>query len=222
MPRRESSAVEPADGYHELREAILSGQYQPNERLVEADLVESLGIPRGAVRLALIQLAHDGLVVRERNRGARVRRVSVDEAIQILQARAALEGFAAREAAKKATADEIAQMQATLEETRALLDAGDLLGASERNPELHRAILTAARHETIERLVASLSSQLVRFQFRTILAPGRAEASYGEHSAVVEAIAASDPDAAEAAMRTHLSGVADALVNVAEKELARS
>lgn len=212
--------MERAAGYAELREAILSGRYQPNERLVEADLVETLGIPRGSVRLALIQLAHDGLVVRERNRGARVRRVSVSEAIEILQARAALEGYAAREAAKNATSEEVAQMRETLAAARALLDAGDLLGASERNPELHRAIVTAARHETIERLVSSLSSQVVRFQFRTILAPGRSEGSYSEHSAVVDAIAAGDPDAAEAAMRRHLSGVADALVSIAGKELA--
>jgi DNA-binding GntR family transcriptional regulator len=206
------------DGYAELREAILSGRYEPNERLVEADLVAALGIPRGSVRLALIQLAHDGLVVRERNRGARVRRVGVHEAIEILQARAALEGFAAREAAGHATPEEVAHMRETLAASRALLDAGDLLGASERNPELHRAIVKAARHATIERLVSSLSSQLVRFQFRTILAPGRSEGSYDEHSAVVEAIAAADPDAAEAAMRRHLAGVADALVSIAAKE----
>jgi DNA-binding FadR family transcriptional regulator len=52
---------------------------------------------------------------------------------------------------------------------------------------------------------------MVRFQYRTILLPGRSERSFGEHSALVEAIAAGDPDAAEQAMRTHLSHVAEAL-----------
>jgi DNA-binding GntR family transcriptional regulator len=210
------------DGYAELRDAILSGRYQPNERLVEADLVDSLGVPRGSVRLALIRLAHDGLVVRERNRGARVRRVSVHEALEILQARAALEGYAAREAAEHATPAEVERMREALAEMRARLDAGDLLGASERNPALHRMIMTAARHQTIERLVASLSSQLVRFQYRTILAPGRSEGSFAEHSAVVEAIAAGDSDGAETAMRAHLAGVAGALTAIATEELAQA
>jgi DNA-binding GntR family transcriptional regulator len=59
--------------------------------------------------------------------------------------------------------------------------------------------------------VASLNSQLVRFQYRTILVPGRPERSFAEHSAIVDAVAAGDEDAAEAAMRGHLGHVAAAL-----------
>ena len=69
----------------------------------------------------------------------------------------------------------------------------------------------AADHPTSARLISGLRSQLVRFQYRTILVPGRSEHSYSEHEAIVEAIARHDPDAAEAAMRAHLSHVAAAL-----------
>ncbi|MGH2876423.1 MAG: FCD domain-containing protein, partial [Solirubrobacteraceae bacterium] len=54
-------------------------------------------------------------------------------------------------------------------------------------------------------------SQLVRFEYRTILQPGRSERSLAEHTAIVEAVAAGDPDGAEAAIRAHLEHVADAL-----------
>jgi DNA-binding FadR family transcriptional regulator len=72
-------------------------------------------------------------------------------------------------------------------------------------------ILEISGHQTARRLSQTLSSQLVRFQYRTVLLPGRSEHSYAEHTEIVEAIAAHDPDAAERAMRRHLSHVAEAL-----------
>jgi len=72
-------------------------------------------------------------------------------------------------------------------------------------------ILDVSRHRTAKRLSQTLSSQLVRFQYRTVLLPGRPEHSFAEHTQIVEAIAAHDPQAAELAMRRHLSMVADAL-----------
>ena len=94
--------------YKQLREAILRGEVQPNERLIEMDLAQSLGAGRAAIRTALARLEQEGLVQRERYRGARVRLVSETEAIEILEARAALESLAIRHAALNATADDIA------------------------------------------------------------------------------------------------------------------
>src|SRR6516164_11274303 len=88
-----------ADGYEDLRAAIINGELLPGERLLEEELSARLGLGRAAVRMALVRLEHDGLVERERHRGARVRRVSESEAVEILEARAALEGLAARHAA---------------------------------------------------------------------------------------------------------------------------
>jgi DNA-binding GntR family transcriptional regulator len=200
-----------ADPYERLRAAIVSGELQPNERLVEADLSSRLGAGRSAVRTALTRLAQEGLIEQERNRGARVRKIGKEEAIQIYEARAALEALAARRAAQNATAADADSLRAILGEMRARLDAGDLLGASDHNARLHRRLLDIAGHAIVDRLVGTLNSQLVRFQYRTILVPGRAERSFAEHTAIVEAVAGGDPDAAEAAMRRHLGAATDAL-----------
>ena len=166
---------------------------------------------RSAVRTALARLEHEGLVEHERHRGARVRLVGAREAVEILETRAVLEGLAARHAALNATAADVEALQAVLAEMRRRLDAGDLIGASDQNAVLHGRILEISSHSTVARLIATLKSQLVRFQYRTILLPGRSEHSFGEHEALVGAIAAHDADAAERAMRTHLSHVAEAL-----------
>jgi DNA-binding GntR family transcriptional regulator len=202
-----------ADGYEDLRRAIVSGELLPGERLLEEELSARLGLGRGAVRMALVRLEHDGLVERERHRGARVRRISEDEAVEILEARAALEGLAARQAATAADDAAIEALREIVAEMGRLREAGDLIGLSNVNARLHAGILEASRHETAKRLTRTLSSQIVRFQFRTVLLPGRAERSFAEHSAIVEAIAARDPDAAEQAMQQHLLRVAEALRN---------
>jgi 4-hydroxy-4-methyl-2-oxoglutarate aldolase len=199
------------EGYEQLREAIVSGRLQPNERLIEAELSRELGVGRAVVRAALARLEQEGLVERERNRGARVRMISEREAVEILEARTVLEGLAARYAAERADAEAIRSLRSILAEMHSRLEAGDLLGASDQNARLHERMREAADHPTSARLISGLRSQLVRFQYRTILVPGRSDRSYSEHEAIVEAIAAHDPDAAETAMRTHLSHVAEAL-----------
>jgi DNA-binding GntR family transcriptional regulator len=200
-----------ADPYQWLRDEIVAGRLQPNERLVETDLGERLGVGRGPIRTALLRLESEGLVERERNRGAKVRLVSEREAVEILETRAVLEGVAARYAAMKATPADARELREILAVMRQRLDSGDLLGASEQNVVLHRRVLELADHGTVRRLISALNSQIVRFQYRTILAPGRSEASFAEHTAIVDAIVAGDAVTAETEMRRHLSNVVEAL-----------
>ena len=112
------------DPYAWLRGHIVKGELMPNERLVEVDLTASLGVGRATVRTFLSRLEQEGLVVREPNRGARVRMVSEAEALEITHARA-LEALAAREAAVHATYDEIATMRETLAHMASRIQAGD-------------------------------------------------------------------------------------------------
>jgi DNA-binding GntR family transcriptional regulator len=201
------------DGYLRLREAILRGELAPNQRLVEAEMSNAFQMPRAAVRTALVRLEHEGLVERARHRGARVRLVSEHEAVEILQARAALEGLAARQAALSITPAGAAELQAVLERQKAALAQEDLLGASDINAELHAKIVELSGHSTAQRLIRTLNSQMVRFQFRTILIPGRPSRSLDEHNAIVEAVAGGEADEAERAMRRHLNSVAEALAS---------
>ncbi|MGH2914104.1 MAG: GntR family transcriptional regulator [Solirubrobacteraceae bacterium] len=197
-----------------LRAAIEGGELLPGQRLVEADLSRQLGVGRAAVRTALARLEHEGLLSHEANRGARVRLVPLDEAVEIVEVRGALEGLVVRRAAERADAEDVRRLRGVLDEMRRLLELGDLLAASDRNADLHRLLLELGGHETANRLIGTLRSQLVRFEYRTILAPGRAQCSLAEHTAIVDAVADGDGERAEAAMRAHLRNVARALAAV--------
>jgi DNA-binding GntR family transcriptional regulator len=209
--RQYQRAVATTSDFDALREAIVRGDIAPNTRLVESDVSSTFEMSRGAVRNALIRLEQEGLVVRERHRGARVRQVSDDEAVEILQARAVLEGLAARQTAERIDAAGIARVKACLARNRELLESGDLLGASEANAELHRALLELSGNGTARRLISTLNAQTVRYQYRTILVPGRPAMSMAEHAAIVEAVVEGRPDDAERAMREHLLSVAEAV-----------
>jgi DNA-binding GntR family transcriptional regulator len=201
-------SVSTMSSYDALREAIVRGDLAPEARLVEADLSTTFEMSRGAVRTALIRLEQEGLVVREPHRGARVRKVSDEEAVEILQARAVLEGLAVRQAAERIDDAGAARLHGCLERQRELLELGDLLGASDANADLHAALLDLSGHGTAVRLIHALNSQTVRYQYRTILIPGRPAASVAEHTAIVDAVVAGRPEEAEAAMRRHLFNVA--------------
>jgi DNA-binding GntR family transcriptional regulator len=219
MPRGARAVDQADEAYERLSRSILQGELAPGQRLVEADLVESLGVSRAVVRTVLARMTHSGLVEKEVNRGARVRRVSEQEAIEITQVRGVLEALAARHAAERATDVEIAALRKILAEMKALMKAQDLLRYSDGNRRLHAKVIEISGHATAQRLIANLRAQMVRFQFRTILVPGRPKVSFAEHTAIVSAIANHDPDAAEAAMRIHLSHVADNLALTQESGL---
>jgi len=203
--------TEADEGYERLYQAILRGEFQPNERLIEMDLAQLYNVGRAAIRTTLARLEQDGLVEREPNRGARVRAISEEEAVETLEARAVLEGLAARYAARNVTDADIADLRAIVGEMEARLAEGDLLGISEGNVRLHSRLLQIANNKTVARLIERLHAQHIRSQFRIILVPGRPPRSVAEHRAIVEAVASRDPAAAEAAMRNHLANTVETL-----------
>ena len=210
-PGTEGPAERTTDAYALLRNEIVSGRFHPNERLVEADLARLLRAGRSAVRAALVRLDQEGLVALEPNRGARVRLVSDREALEIEEVRVVLEQMIIRHAAQRVTAADLRALRRSVGQMRERLREGNPLGYSELNASFHQRIWAIADHGTASRLLANLKSQSIRFQFRTILRPGRTEQSLHEHEQIVEALASRDPDASEAAMRRHLSQVVQTL-----------
>ena len=222
MTRQERRGVAATDArrrdraYQSIREGILAGAYGPNQRLTEMDLSAELGVSRQTVGIALVRLEQEGLVVTQPNRGASVRPVTIAEALRALRVREALEGVAASLAAQFITPEELEEMDAVLADMR-VGDAPDrLLNYSLLNSRLHELVLRAARDATVDRMLASLNYALVRYQYRTVLVPGRMLESVVEHGRIVDALRARDPAAAEQAARRHVARLRDVLEHSAQ------
>jgi DNA-binding GntR family transcriptional regulator len=211
MSSSENAITETDKAYVELHAAIVRGELSPNQRLIELDLAKQLGVGRAAVRTAIDRLAQDGLVERHPNRGAHVRRISLEEAVEMYEARAVLEGLGARYAAKNATEKEISELRTLIKQMEQCLANSDLLELSNLNAQLHDTLLRIANHQTVTRLLRQLRASHVHFQYRMILVPRRAMLSLQEHRAIVDAVASHDVDAAEKAIIAHLGNSAVAL-----------
>ncbi len=193
-----------------LRAAILAGEYAPNQRLVEVDLCERFGTSRFMLRSALQDLAAQGLVEFRHNRGARVREVSLAEAIEITEVRIMLEGLLAARAAERVTRSDATELRQIVKDMRAAVQKSELLAYSDLNARLHGSVRDIAAHETASRLLRQLRDQTVRHQFSLSLVPGRPMVSLPQHEAIVAAITARQPQEAERAMHVHLQSVIDA------------
>jgi DNA-binding GntR family transcriptional regulator len=197
-----------------LRDAIAGGDFAPNQRLVEADLSEQFGASRAAVRAALVELTGEGLVERVQNRGARVRAVSVEEAVEITEVRMVVEGLVAAKAATRLSDDDRTRLRQIGASMQDAVASGDLLGYSALNSELHAFVRESAGQRTARSVLERLRGQNVRHQFRLAMQPGRPAVSLPQHLDIIEALCAGDPDAAERAMRVHLQSVIEALPRV--------
>ena len=201
----------PDDVVDAVRHAIISGEFAPGQRLVESELSEHFDATRGAVRSALITLAHEGLVERIANRGARVRAVSVQEAVAITEVRMAVEGLCAAKAAARIADDEIVELRALGEEMKTAVGRGEVLAYSDLNQRLHERIRDISAQPVAAEVLSRLRARNVRHQFRLALRPGRPQVSLSEHLAIIDEVCARSPESAERAVRRHIDSVLEAL-----------
>ncbi len=199
-----------------LRMAIYHGELTPGLRLVETELAARYETSRGAVREALVLLSNEGLVSRERNRGAWVRPVSLDEAIEITEARAVLEGLCAAKAAARATKADHRELKALGKQVSEAVAAGNVVTYNTVSQQVHTRVREIAGQQTVAGILDRLRYQSVRYQFHVSLLPGRMQQGLAEHLAIIEAVTSGDPQIAEQVMRDHLNSVISALHQLGE------
>lgn len=190
-----------------LRAGIKDGRYTPGQRLIEVDLTRELNVSRGPVREAMHRLAGEGLVVIEPHRGVVVRLLTRKDVAGLYEVREAIEGLAARLAAKHIDeADNAKRLRAAIKQMRDVFDSGDAATYMESNERLHALIFELGGNETLIKMVQQLRLPVFRLQFSRMMRSS-AEAkndSVEDHEKVVQAILAGNPQKAERAMRRHV------------------
>ena len=204
-PGGEVSAAKQA--YARIRRDIVSGALAPGERLTEQRVATELGLSRTPVRDAIRRLTHEGFIERGAGYSTRVARFPEDELDQLFQIRALLEAYAARRAARLATAEEVAELRRLADEMSARTppcDEDDLHAISQANERFHRAVLAAARSPRLSVLLAAAIDVGVVARTYRSYAPRDLERSSRHHHEIVDAIAARAPEWAASAMTSHV------------------
>lgn len=190
-----------ADAVHErIRDAILRAEFRPNHRLVEEELAAWLNVSRTPIREALMRLRHEGLVVR--TRGWVVRDPEPSEVVQILEARAAVESYAAGLAALRMGAEDIAKLKALtvkMEEPGAGRQQTNLL-----NNDFHEIITDAAGNYLLSQFHRRTRSNYWNFNVPVVFTPEDDEAVNRDHHELIAAIEARDAAKCSAIAKAHV------------------
>lgn len=189
--------------FSSIRDEILSGKLKPGDSLNTVELSERLGVSRTPIREALNRLIASGLVVNERHRGAHVRKLSIDEVVEIYYIRAALAGVAARLATKQLSETDSKRLFELCDGMDRDLSGGRPEAMLAKNFEFHSIVYRAAKSPRLEALVLEYYRQSDFYRTLGLELPGRfAEISH-EHRLIAEGLASGDRDRAEAAARQH-------------------
>jgi DNA-binding GntR family transcriptional regulator len=187
-----------------LRDAILQGRFLPGQKLVEADLCELMGVSRPSVREALRQLEAEKLVVITPFRGPAVARIDWDEASQIYEVRALLEGQAAYLFAQRVTDADLESMEASLRTFQAAARRGDEAGRLLSTEEFYGVMLDKCGNKVIRDLLAGLHARINFLRARSMSRAGRAKQSGAEMQRIYEALHARSPKKAQQACTDHV------------------
>ncbi len=190
------------DAYTLILEAIDQGVYRPGDRLVEAELAERFGVSRTPVREALQRLETQSMLTRD-GRSMIVASLDHNQLGELYVVRAELEGLAARLAAKHATAEEVRVLNDMVEADREIVNDPDDL--SRANRRFHKQIHLASHNRYLVQQLDLVHRSMALLASTSLAAEGRGKAALEEHAEIVRAIAAGDGEAAQAALRAHIS-----------------
>lgn len=222
-----SSTNGPAEGlssselvYRRLREDIISGRLAPGTRLVELNIAADFGVSRTPVREALKRLTAEKLVLSDPSRGVIVHAPDASEIEDVFVVREALDALAARLAAHRITPSELARLRVIVDAMREAIRSGRREQVVVANQRFHDVIYAAAGNDMLARVASDLRDFVRRFTTLPFASPDRVEHVLAEHEAILEALAAHDPEAAEAASRRHLEAAREYLIRMDLQEYA--
>jgi GntR family transcriptional regulator, rspAB operon transcriptional repressor len=198
--------------HHALKRAITRGELLPGASIDKAALCDRFAVSRLSVTNAINRLAYEGLIRIEPQRGSYVSRIRIDDVLQWMTARRAIEAEIAAEAAQGLGADALETLRRNLRYQEAAITAGDPDGFLQFDIAFHRQLTDGLGLDRISELLDGLRSQLDRVRRLLLPEPGRMEATLAEHRAIQEAIELRAPVLAAAAMRDHLDAVIERLV----------
>lgn len=198
--------------YEKIKTAIVHGELQSGQVLVETTLAEWCGVSRTPIREALRRLEHDGLVTWG-ERGLMVRKRTPTEIIDAYDLRTLLEATAARVAAERRTSHDVMWMRrrAELCDTNPQTDPIDMMLANQR---FHESVWTAAHNESLFDLLDRMRMHLQYGPSKTLSQPGRWDEGCRQHHAIVDAIEARDGDTAYALTEHHFRQARDLRVEL--------
>ncbi len=199
-----------------LREAILRGDYVPGQRLRQKELTEQLDMSPTPIREALRVLEAQGFLKRVPYTGVHVAEVSPEESEEISVIRSVLEGLATKMAVPNLTAEDIADLEALVEQMETSWRQVNLGRLRRSNYRFHSLIYEKSCSRRLCDIIVSLWPRFATDLLWMI--PGRAERSIRQHHAILDAIREGDAQAAADLMSDHILTAGESITRFLESQ----
>lgn len=198
--------------FNTLRQAILTGELKPGERLMEIHLANRLGVSRTPIREAIHKLELEGLVTLIPRRGAEVAQITEKSMSDVLEVRRALDALCAELACDRITEAGLESLKQSCDTFETAVKTGDAKKIAQADVALHDIIVRATGNQRLIQLVNNLSEQMYRYRFEYIKDSSQHENLVEEHRIIYRSIVEKDRETAAEAARTHIDNQKKAII----------
>ena len=198
--------------FNTLRQAILTGELKPGERLMEIHLADRLGVSRTPIREAIHKLEREGLVTIIPRRGAEVAQITEKSMNDVLEVRRALDALCVELACDRITEEGLEKLKAACDNFEQCVKTKDNKKIAQADVALHDIIVQATGNQRLIQLANNLSEQMYRYRFEYIKDSSQHKTLVEEHRIIYQSIVAKDKETAAAAARTHIDNQEKAII----------
>ena len=201
-----------------LRQAILTGELKPGERLMEIHLANKLGVSRTPIREAIRQLELEGLVIMIPRKGAQVASITEKSMTDVLEVRLALEKLAVELACRRITYEQKEALKLALESFEKAVETDNVSDIARADVEFHDVIFLATGNMRLGQMVNNLAEQMYRFRFEYIKDKGGRTRLIEEHRRIYDAVINGNLEQATKEISIHIKNQEDSIINLIRME----
>ena len=207
--------------FNTLRQAILKGELEPGERLMEIQLAERLGVSRTPIREAIRKLELEGLVLMIPRKGAEVAKISARSLRDVLEVRRALEELAIGLACQRMSEEEVGNLQKAQEDFKNAIAEGDAMKIAETDEHYHDVIYEGTQNAKLTQMLNNLREQMYRYRLEYIKDEDKRKILVLEHEKILKTVRERKVAEAKEAVREHIDNQEITVArNITEKENA--
>lgn len=205
--------------FNTLRQAILKGELQPGERLMEIALAERLGVSRTPIREAIRKLELEGLVTMIPRRGAQVANITEKDLNDVLEVRMCLENMAIEKACQQMSEEDIISLKKEADAFGSTIEDGNLTRLAEADEAFHELIYQASNNARLIQVLNNLREQIYRYRIEYLKEENLRKSLADEHECLYQAISRRDVELAKKICNEHLENQRKAILMTIKKEM---
>lgn len=203
--------------FNTLRQAILRGEMEPGERLMEIQLAQKLGVSRTPIREAIRKLELEGLVVMIPRKGAEVAHITEKDMRDVLEVRCTLEELAVTLACKNVTDERISELIAANKVFEAAIISKDVVNIVDADVQFHDIIYSMTDNVRLIQIINKLREQMYRYRLEYVKDARTHSILISEHNDIIEQLSKKNVEAAKSVVRQHINNQEKGIVRLLNK-----